>query len=325
MALTGWGKYPSINSEIISPHSNESVLTGLPDNIQSTLIARGLGRSYGDSSLASHVISTARLDHFINFDKTTGLLTCSAGVCLSDVLSVFVPKGWFLPVTPGTKFITVGGAVASDVHGKNHHQEGSFADHVVSLKIVTGTIGITECSRELRSELFYATCGGMGLTGIILEVTFKLKPIQSAYINETIIKAKNLEGVLALFEEYQDRSYSVAWIDCLSVGQSLGKSLFVFGEHATHGELALGKKRKLVIPVDMPGILLNRYSIRGYSIRAFNFLYYHRIAGDYVERLVHYESFFSLSIVSTNGTGYMARKVLPNISLLYLSKPGCQG
>ena len=187
MELTGWGKYPTIDSEVINPLSNNDVLKLLSGNLQNTLIARGLGRSYGDSSLASCVISTSYLDHFIKFDEITGLLTCSAGVSLAEILNVFVPKGWFLSVTPGTKFVTVGGAIASDVHGKNHHLEGSFTDHVTSLKIATASQGIIECSRELHPELFCATCGGMGLTGVVLEATFKLKPIQSAVINETIV------------------------------------------------------------------------------------------------------------------------------------------
>lgn len=287
MELTGWGKYPAIDSEIVNPLSANDVLKSISDRPQTTLIARGLGRSYGDSSLAPCVISTAHLDHFIKFDETTGLLTCYTGVSLADILSVFVPKGWFLPVTPGTKYVTVGGAIASDIHGKNHHLEGSFTDHVSSLKIATASEGIIECSRDLHPELFRATCGGMGLTGIILEATLKLKPIQSAYINETIIKTRNLEEVLALFEEHQERTYSVAWIDCLSTGKSLGRSLLMLGEHAAEGKLTPGKSVKLTVPLDMPGILLNRY-----SIQAFNALYYHRVTKQHSERLAHYEPFF---------------------------------
>lgn len=287
MELTGWGKYPSIDAEVINPLCAADVLENIKVISQGGLIARGLGRSYGDSSLAPHVLSTTYLDHFLNFDYATGILTCSAGVSLADILAVFVPKGWFLPVTPGTKFITVGGAVASDVHGKNHHLEGTFTDHVSSLKIATVSDGITECSREDHPELFHATCGGMGLTGIILEATFKLKPIQGAYINETIIKAQNLEDALNLFEEHQSSTYSVAWIDCLSTGNSLGRSLVMLGEHAENGNLATGKSGKLAVPVDMPAFLLNRY-----TIQAFNTLYYNRVRKLHTERLTHYEPFF---------------------------------
>lgn len=287
MELTGWGKYPAIDSEIIYPLSVNDVLNILSKKQQSTLIARGLGRSYGDSSLAHHVVNTAYLNHFIQFDETSGLLKCYAGVSLAEILNVFVPKGWFLPVTPGTKYVTVGGAVASDVHGKNHHIEGSFTDHVTSLKIATASGDIIECSTELHPELFHATCGGMGLTGVLLEVTFKLKPIQSSCIKETTIKASNLEEALELFEEYRYRTYSVAWIDCLSTGKSLGRSLLMLGEHATEGELTHGKSGRLSIPVDMPNFLLNRY-----SIQAFNALYYHHVTRQFSKRDVHYEPFF---------------------------------
>ena len=287
MELSGWGKYPTSESQAINPYCTSDVLKILSDNSPSTLIARGLGRSYGDSSLAPRVINTAYLDHFIHFDEVTGLLNCYAGISLAEILNVFVPKGWFLPVTPGTKFVTVGGAIASDVHGKNHHLEGSFTDHVTSLKIATASEGIIECSRELHPELFSATCGGMGLTGVILEATFKLKPIQSSYINETTIKARNLEEAMELFEEYQNRTYSVAWIDCLSTGKALGRSLLMLGEHATKGTLKSGKSGKVAIPIDMPSLLLNQY-----TIQAFNTLYYHRVTKKQSDHIVHYEPFF---------------------------------
>lgn len=287
MELTGWGRYPKINSEAKYPLSYNNVLELLSKKSQHTFIARGLGRSYGDSSLAPKVISSSYLDHFIDFDTTTGFLTCSAGVTLADILNVFVPKGWFLSVTPGTKFVTVGGAIASDIHGKNHHIEGTFTDHVSSIKIATISNGIIGCSQTHLPELFYATCGGMGLTGVILEATFKLKPIQSAYIDETTIKASNLEQALALFETHQNATYSVAWIDCLSTGKELGRSLVMLGEHSNTGELIAGKYSKLTIPVDMPSMLLNRY-----SIQIFNTLYYNRITKPYTERTIHYEPYF---------------------------------
>ena len=287
MELSGWGKYPVIDSEVIQPLSMQDVLQSISGTPQKSLIARGLGRSYGDSSLAAQVISTAYLDHLLKFDDTTGVLTCSAGVSLADILAVFVPKGWFLSVTPGTKFVTVGGAIASDVHGKNHHLEGSFTEHVSALKIATVSHGIIECSRELHPELFRATCGGMGLTGIIVQASIQLRPIKSAYINQATIRASNLEEALELFEAHQNTTYSVAWIDCLSTGKALGRSLLMLGEHADSGGLTTGKASKLAIPVNMPGILLNRY-----SIQAFNFLYYHRVIKQRSERLAHYEPFF---------------------------------
>ncbi|MGI9322922.1 MAG: FAD-binding protein [Pseudomonadales bacterium] len=290
--LSGWGRYPMADATMVAPESVSDVCEWIASKQQTGLIARGLGRSYGDSSLAPCVVSTANLDQIIAFDETSGLLTCSAGVSLGALLQAFVPKGWFLPVSPGTTFVTVGGAIASDVHGKNHHLEGSFADHVSSLKIVTQAEGLVECSRDQRPELFHATCGGMGLTGLVVEASFKLKPIKSAMIEETCIKAETLEQALALFEEHKSSTYSVAWIDCLASGKSLGRSLLMLGEHAAEdaaeGALAPGKAARLSIPLDMPSPLLNRY-----TMQAFNALYYYlRASRRRPQRTIHYEPYF---------------------------------
>ena len=287
MDLTGWGKYPMIKSDVASPIDTYDVIKNISSNSHNHQIARGLGRSYGDSSLAPHIISTLYLNHFLNFDETSGVLTCSTGVSLADILSVFVPKGWFLPVTPGTKFVTVGGAIASDVHGKNHHLNGCFSDYINSLKIATISNGIIECSRVQHPELFYATCGGMGLTGVILEATLKLKPIRSAYINETILKAQNLEEALNLFDEYHETSYSVAWIDCLSTGKSLGRSILMLGEHSNNSKFTTNKSSQLTVPMNMPSFLLNHH-----SIQLLNTLYYNRIRKLKSKHITHYEPFF---------------------------------
>jgi FAD/FMN-containing dehydrogenase len=287
MKISGWGKSPVVDAKILNPQSPDEVLDIVSTHEQRELVSRGLGRSYGDSSLADTLIETKYLDHFLAFDKSSGLLTCDAGVSLADILTTFVPKGWFLPVTPGTKFVSIGGAIACDVHGKNHHKEGSFCDHVESLKVATVSHGIVECSREQHPELFLATCGGMGLTGVILETSFRLKPIKSAYIDELTIKANNLEDAIALFDEYASYTYSVAWIDCLSTGGSLGRSIVMLGEHSETGDFSTGGSAKLSVPVDMPGILLNKY-----SIQAFNTLYYHKTTKKRHEAHTHYEPFF---------------------------------
>ena len=279
--VTSWGKYPQIDADINIPASNQDLITS-----SATGISRGLGRSYGDSALGANIISSEKLNHFISFDNKTGVLSCQAGITLDNILTTFVPKGWFLPVTPGTKFVTIGGAIASDVHGKNHHIDGSFTDHVLSLDIVIGNKKIT-CSRELEPELFHASCGGMGLTGVITEATFKLKPITSAYINQKIIKAKNLDSILELFEQHKEATYSVAWIDCLSTGNNLGRSLLMLGEHANHERLSAHKKPSLNVPFDMPSAMLNKF-----SIQAFNALYYNKQFENEVTNTVHYDPYF---------------------------------
>lgn len=287
MKTSGWGNHPIIEAKLFNPENSLDLLEIVSSSASNHLIPRGLGRSYGDSSLSNQIIECLRLDHFSQFDPETGELTCGSGVSLADILETFVPKGWFLPVTPGTKFVTIGGAIASDVHGKNHHVEGSFSDHILSLKIVTGNGEFITCSRESNPDLFLATCSGMGLTGTIVEATLKLKPIASAYIKETLIKAPNLEQALNLFEDYEDTTYSVAWIDCLSTGDSLGRSLLMLGEHDDNGPLITGKSAKLAIPFNMPGFLLNKY-----SIQAFNTLYYNKVRNIETRRNSHYDPYF---------------------------------
>lgn len=287
MLLSGWGKYPVIKSNLFSPNTINSLINYLSSEDNFYGIARGMGRSYGDSSLSSNSICTNYLNHFISFDSLNGILTCFAGVSLSDIIDSFVPKGWFLPVTPGTKFVTVGGAIASDVHGKNHHWAGSFSDYVISFRLALHSGEIVNCSRSEHPDLFYATCGGMGLTGIITDATFELKPISSAFIDETTIKADNLEEILTLFDEHSQYTYSVAWIDCLSTGKKLGRSFLILGEHSQDKGLSLSHNLTFSIPFDMPDILLNRY-----TVNAFNTLYYNRFQNKKLKRTVHLDQFF---------------------------------
>ena len=279
--ITSWGKYPIIDANINAPSTRQKLI-----NEKQSGIARGLGRSYGDSALSENIVVSEYLNHFISFNEDTGVLRCEAGVSLDEILKTFVPKGWFLPVTPGTKFVTVGGAIASDVHGKNHHIDGSFSDHVISITLIINEQEVT-CSKEDNPDLFHATCGGIGLTGIIIEATFKLKPITSAYINQKVVKAKNLETALALFEQYKDVTYSVAWIDCLSTGDNLGRSLLMLGEHTDKGELSTHKDGLLNMPCNMPSFLLNKY-----TIQAFNSAYYNKQQKEEVNNTVHYNTFF---------------------------------
>ena len=269
MKLSGWGRCPVVEAEMLAPDTLEAMRRRL--TIASPVIARGLGRSYGDSALGPTVLSALRLDRLLAFDAVSGELECEAGVSLDTVLRVFVPRGWFLPVTPGTSFVTLGGAVASDVHGKNHHGAGSFSAHVLGLKILLGNGEVLDCDSSIHAELFRATCGGMGLTGIILAVRLRLVRIPSAWMRTTTLKAKNLDDALDLFEAGRDATYSVAWIDCLARGKHLGRSLLMLGEHDEGGSLRDAAGRARSLPFDFPAGLLNHY-----SIAAFNTLYYHR-------------------------------------------------
>lgn len=285
MLLQGWGRYPSQDAVVSQPLSKSAaveIVLHAP-----AVIGRGMGRSYGDSALAPSVVSTAALTHMQSFDAVNGVLVCQAGVSLAQILEVFVPRGWFLPVTPGTRFVSVGGAIASDVHGKNHHLYGCFSECLDQFDLLLGDGRILTCSRNENAELFRATCGGMGLTGLILSATLRLMRIQSSFIDQTTYRAANLEVALELFESHRQATYSVAWIDCLAKGRALGRSLLMMGEHALDGGLCMPTKRRLTVPVDMPSVLLNQY-----SISAFNALYYRRAWQACSRQHVDYESFF---------------------------------
>ncbi len=284
MKIHGWGRYPILDASVKVAQSTRE-LTFSEESLPT--IAAGLGRSYGDSALSQHVIKMTSLDNMLHFDRERGILTGQAGLSLYDILQVIVPCGWFLPATPGTKFVTLGGAVASDVHGKNHHLHGSFCDHVISLDLLLPNGQTITCSAHENIELFRATCAGMGLTGIVTSVTLQLMAIESSFIDQTTYKAQNLAHAIEIFEANHESTYSVAWIDCLSQGSQLGRSLVMLGEHSRHGGFAPPKKPLLRFPIDLPAFCLNRY-----SISAFNHLYYHRIRKDKVLNHVHYDPFF---------------------------------
>lgn len=284
MNISGWGNYPHIDADITDPRNEKDLRSILASS--ETKIARGCGRSYGDSALAKNVIDMTQFNLFRNWDECAGLLVCESGVTIEEIISCFLPRGWFVPVTPGTKFVTVGGAVASDVHGKNHHLGGSFSDHVQWLKIMIPTGEIINCSRVENSDLFRATCGGMGLTGVITEVAFTLIPVAGPYIEQKTIKAENLSEVLSLFEKYEKSTYTVAWVDCQSSGDKLGRSILYAGEHADRkGQLE--SRLKLNLPMNMPGFFLNKY-----SISVFNEIFYRRAKKGIAARELYYDPYF---------------------------------
>ncbi|HSC37220.1 MAG TPA: FAD-binding oxidoreductase [Chitinophagaceae bacterium] len=292
--IANWGNYPVMESDekqFSFTDEIKQVVTG-----HNKLIARGNGRCYGDASLAETTLNTLKYDKVLSFDTEKGIFECQSGMLLSDILTVVVPKGWFLPVTPGTKFITVGGAVGSDIHGKNHHVDGSFSNHIVDMDIMLATGEVVTCSPTLRTDLFEATYGGMGLTGIITRVKFGLKKIETSYIRQKQVKADNLEHLIRLFDEYKDYTYSVAWIDCLKKGAHFGRSILILGEHAEVKDLnaqqqkdplQLPKKKEITFPFTLPSWVLNKL-----TVKAFNFLYYGKNFKKEINNVVSYEPFF---------------------------------
>jgi decaprenylphospho-beta-D-ribofuranose 2-oxidase len=283
--LSGWGKYPALVLDMFNIRS-ESHLKGLMPNIDS-FITRGNGRSYGDSSLYLTCISNIQNNKILDFDNKTGIIRCESGVLFSEIIEIFVPKGWFLKVAPGTKLITVGGAIASDVHGKNHHKAGCFSESLIEIKMMLADGRTISCSQKENRELFLATCGGMGLTGVILEATFSLKKIQSKNIIQTTIKTKNLQETFNAFEKYDEATYSVAWIDCLSKGSAIGRSLLMIGEFSDDGDLEYSIKKKFSIRFNLPSILLNYF-----SVKLFNELYYFKARSGVSNKNVDMDNFF---------------------------------
>ncbi|MDZ8120345.1 FAD-binding oxidoreductase [Pontiella agarivorans] len=293
--ISDWGNYPVIEAEVNGFDSTEQLKQQL--ELPGDVIAFGNGRSYGDASLQKRIVLTRRFNKFLSFNETTGELRCQAGVLLSEILDVFVPRGWFLPVTPGTKLITVGGAIASDVHGKNHHVDGSFGQHVLRMDIMRNDGSLITCSPTENADFFNVTVGGMGLSGIILNATFCLRKIETAYIKEETVRAANLEEIMDGFEMSDDWTYSVAWIDCLAKGDAMGRSVLMRGEHATttdlvnqaHRDYPLSVKQgsKLGVPVSFPNFVLNPL-----SMKAFNFAYYNKTRPGKHEHVVDYNSFF---------------------------------
>ncbi|MEY3666852.1 MAG: hypothetical protein RL572_392 [Pseudomonadota bacterium] len=289
MRLHSWGRYPVTESEPHAPRTPAAIAALLRhrDAAPASLIARGLGRSYGDSALAAEVIQTQALDHLQSFDQTSGELRCAAGLSLDQVLQVFLPRGWMLPVVPGTRFVSVGGAIASDVHGKNHHVAGTFGQHVTRLALLQASGEVVECTPDHNRDLFDATCGGMGLTGIILDASLRLQRVPGSAILQQSLRSANLEEVVAQLEEHAAATYSVAWLDCLARGRTLGRALLYLGEHAQDGRYLAPRPARLSVPFDAPALLLNRF-----SMSAFNALYYQRRVDPQARQRLEADSFF---------------------------------
>ncbi len=290
--LSGWGRSRMALCHLLRPVTRDDAVND--GSATSSLIARGNGRSYGDASLnTAATLSTLRLDRLLAFDPADGLLTAEAGLLLSDLLALFVPRGWFPPVTPGTRFVTLGGMLATDAHGKNHHVDGSFGEHVRQFDLLCGDGVVRRCSRTQNVDLFRATIGGMGLTGTVLTVTLALRRIETPWILQETVRCRDLDETLAAFEAARSSPYSVAWIDCLAKGGGRGRALMYRGEHAPAAAVPTGTRAprlvaeppRLRVPVDFPGWFLN-----GRTVQAFNALYYHH--GRPGSALIDYQRFF---------------------------------
>ncbi len=288
-----WGRYPNVcHTKVVTlPWCHTDFNSGIIED-ESTCLVYGQGRSYGDSCLNERgtLIDSSCLNHIQLFDKEKGILRCEAGVTFDDLLSIIVPHGWFLPVTPGTRYVTVGGALANDVHGKNHHLVGSFGNHVTAFELKRSDDKTYLCSEKENPDYFKATIGGLGLTGLITWVEFKLKRIINSSISTQQKSFASIEQFFEL-ENVDEREYTVAWIDTSSRGNKLGRGIYFTGEHAKEHPVSYSRKkttnRSLNMPINLPNVTLNTF-----TIKAFNNLYFYSHQNKKEHSLSHYAPFF---------------------------------
>jgi decaprenylphospho-beta-D-ribofuranose 2-oxidase len=286
--LCGWGRNPIVRGREVRSEDLERITEG-------AILSRGLARSYGDSSLPPPscpvVAATPLADRILAFDPTTRVLRAEAGLSLGELNRLFIPRGFFAPVAPGTQFITLGGMVAADVHGKNHHRDGCFGANVLRLRMRVADGRVLECSRDENPDLFRATLGGMGLTGHILEVECRLVAIPSPWV---LVESERIHDIDRFIDGLKDAGprwpYTMGWIDCLSRGGKMGRGILSRGRWAEPGEAPArppAPRRRPSVPFLLPGWVLGRY-----SVRAFNTLYYHAHLPRRRRRIMHPETFF---------------------------------
>lgn len=284
-----WGRYPRVSQRSIRFDWRHSALP-LTEEL---LLPYGQGRSYGDSCLNQDnvILTTSGLNRLISFNSESGVLRCEAGTTLAQILDFAVPRGWFLPVTPGTKFVSIGGAIANDVHGKNHHCAGTFGRHIERFELLRSDGERLICSANTQSDLFKATIGGLGLTGLILWADLQLIPVQGANIDVENIKFTCFDEFFEISKDSdsdQSYPYTVAWLDCLAKDSSFGRGIFMRGRHSQ----SLQSPRKpldlpLGIPIDFPGWVLNHA-----TIKLFNYVYYNKQRVRHHSFCTHYQPFF---------------------------------
>lgn len=291
--LTGWGNTAATTGLVVHPRTRAELEALLTTPARRGMIARGMGRSYGDTAqnAGGLIVDCTGVAGLLELDLQRGTVTVEGGTNLDALMRTLVPLGWFVPVTPGTRYVTVAGCLANDIHGKNHHTDGSFANHVVSavVRLPSGEVVVTGPDKD--EDLFWATAGGLGLTGVILEVTFQLLSITTSRMRVDQEQAKNLDDVMARMTESDEHyRYSVAWVDLLATGRSLGRSVLIRGDHATPDDLArrdrpeplrFSPRAPLPLPPAVPPGLLNRL-----TIRAFNELWFRKG----IDRRGHVES-----------------------------------
>jgi len=269
--IFSWGRYPRLTHRVVlKPAWNDQLPQLLKTAAAGSLLPFGHGRSYGDSCLngGRGLVECARLNRILGFDQSTGVVRCEGGVSLADLIEVFLPRGWFLPVTPGTSFVTIGGAIANDVHGKNHHCAGTFGAHVQRLALYRSDSDLVLCNADENPDMLRATIGGLGLTGVVAWADLQLKRVAGPWIDSESIPFSSLKAFLDLSHESNERfEYTVAWLDCFSGRRARG--IFFRANHAPDCRRKYHPRRVLKLPFALPTWVLNRW-----SIAAFNKAYY---------------------------------------------------
>jgi FAD/FMN-containing dehydrogenase len=286
VTLSSWGRLSREPHSLIALAASKDIPAQLQESFPG--IAFGMGRSYGDVCLNSTgtIWATRGLDRFIDFDERTGDLTCEAGVLLRDIQRLFIPQGWILPVTPGTQMVTVGGAIANDIHGKNHHRFGSIGDHVQNIELVRTDGSVISCSPTDRADWFAATVGGLGLTGLVTRATIRLKPVTGPWLDTQTIPYQSLDEFFQLADDSEaDWEHTVSWIDCLA--GSGGRGIFMRANPSEQSAKSPARKKALTMPLVPPVSLVNKL-----TLKPFNTLYFELNRKRAGKRLAHYESFF---------------------------------
>jgi decaprenylphospho-beta-D-ribofuranose 2-oxidase len=308
--LSGWGNIPRSKSKVMYIRDVPSILKA---STSDQILPRGLGRSYADQATNLHhtILKMEKMNHFLAFDQERGILHCEAGVSLEEILFHFAPRGWFPMITPGTKYVTIGGAIANDVHGKAHHADGSFVNCVYEFTILLADGTLLRANRSDNADLFWANFGGLGLLGTILTATIQLRRIETTYFRQKAFAAANLDEMLqAIDDSGQEFSSSVAWIDPMARGKSLGRGVLSMGNHARLKDLPeklkadplkTGKKPKLGVPFYMPEFILNPITVRILDMVIYKL---QKSAPD----ISHYEKFFyPLDMINNWNRGYGKR------------------
>jgi FAD/FMN-containing dehydrogenase len=283
-----WGRYPKLPARLVPLFWAEEFPPQLPEGAK--MLPVGMGRSYGDVCLLENgvLVRTLPMDRLLAFDSSTGLLRCEAGVTLADILDFAVPRGWFLPVSPGTKYVTIGGAIANDIHGKNHHVAGTMGRHIPRFELIRSDGQHIHCSATENPDWYAATIGGMGLTGLISWAEIQLRPIRSRRLRYKGTKFVGIDEFVALSRAAAHAEYTVAWIDCVAKGDNFARGIFMQADHSeTPEDLKPSPKPRLVMPFDLPAFVLSRT-----SVGAFNTLYYNKQLKKEKLGLVDFEPFF---------------------------------